>query len=143
MPLVRYRTGDIGRFLGGDCPCGTTLKSLERVRSRAGGCVAVGGQWQLMMADLEEALFPLTSVLDFSATISHEGALDRLQLEVRVVAGTSDNIAGLIDDALKSIPAVKLARLSGQFQVVISVETTHFVIAHPIKRTIRDVRTQA
>ena len=28
MPLIRYRTGDLSRFVPGDCPCGTVLKTL-------------------------------------------------------------------------------------------------------------------
>jgi phenylacetate-CoA ligase len=143
MPLIRYRTGDISRFLAGDCPCGTTLKTLERVRRRVSGCVAVGDQWQLTLADLDEAFFPIAGVLDFSAVISREGVQDRLQLEVRVVAGTNDKIAGVIDGVLESIPAIKFARTSDQLQVVVSVETTRSVIARPIKRTIVDVRTHA
>lgn len=34
MPLIRYRTGDISRWLPGTCPCGSALPRLARVRSR-------------------------------------------------------------------------------------------------------------
>ena len=37
MPLVRYRTGDLSRFLPEPCPCGTILKRLEWVRGRRRG----------------------------------------------------------------------------------------------------------
>ena len=30
MPLLRYRTGDLSRFVPGPCPCGTALRRLER-----------------------------------------------------------------------------------------------------------------
>jgi phenylacetate-coenzyme A ligase PaaK-like adenylate-forming protein len=143
MPLIRYRTGDISRFIPGDCPCGTTLKTLERVRQRASGDITIGDQWQLTIADLDEALFSLESVLDFAATISREGVQDCLQLEVRVVEGTDGNIAGAIDAALESIPAIQLARTSRQLDVLVVVQATRLVIARPIKRTIIDVRTHA
>lgn len=35
MPMIRYRTGDLSRFLPGACPCGSALRKLERVRARA------------------------------------------------------------------------------------------------------------
>jgi len=35
MPLIRYRTGDISRWLPGDCACGSVLKRLDRVSDRA------------------------------------------------------------------------------------------------------------
>ena len=34
MPLIRYRTGDLSRFLLEPCPCGTVLKTLERLKGR-------------------------------------------------------------------------------------------------------------
>ena len=143
MPLIRYRTGDISRFLPGECPCGTTLKTLERVKSRVSGCVAVGDQWHLTMADLDEALFSIAGVLDFTAAISREGTQNRLRLEVRVVERANDNIAGAIDAALESIPAVKFARTSHQLEVVVAMQNTRSVVARPIKRTIMDRRTGA
>ena len=36
MPLIRYPTGDVSRFLPDPCPCGTVLKTLERIRNRLG-----------------------------------------------------------------------------------------------------------
>jgi phenylacetate-coenzyme A ligase PaaK-like adenylate-forming protein len=143
MPLIRYRTGDISRWLTGECPCGTPLKTLERVKSRVSGHVAIGDQWQLTIAELDEALFSIAGVLDFSAAIAHEGVQDRLQLDVRVVAGTNANISSAIEGVLESIPAIQFARISDQLQVVVSVETTYSVIARPIKRTIMDMRTHA
>jgi phenylacetate-CoA ligase len=29
MPLIRYRTGDVSRFLPGECGCGAVLRRLE------------------------------------------------------------------------------------------------------------------
>jgi phenylacetate-coenzyme A ligase PaaK-like adenylate-forming protein len=34
MPFIRYRTGDYSRFLQEPCPCGSILKSLDRVADR-------------------------------------------------------------------------------------------------------------
>jgi phenylacetate-CoA ligase len=143
MPLIRYRTGDLSRFIPGDCPCGTTLKALERVRQRASGRVAIGDQWQLTMADLDEALFSLKSVLDFAVTVSRGGAQDCLQLQVKVVEGTDDRIASAIDAVLESVPAIQLARAARQLDVAVEVQKTRSVMARPIKRKIADVRTHA
>lgn len=35
MPLLRYRTGDTGRFLKDPCSCGSVLKRLDRVQKRS------------------------------------------------------------------------------------------------------------
>lgn len=73
MPLIRYRTGNVGCFLPGDCPCGTLLKTLGQVRERLNGRIEIGAASCLTMADLDEALFPIAGLLDFSATLAREG----------------------------------------------------------------------
>lgn len=35
MPLIRYDTGDISRYVPGNCPCGSALPLLDRVKPRA------------------------------------------------------------------------------------------------------------
>lgn len=83
MPLIRYRTGDVSRFIPDSCPCGTCLKTLEKVTHRLNGQVMIGGK-TITMADLDEALFPLDGVLNFRATVRRENGLDTLQLEVKL-----------------------------------------------------------
>jgi phenylacetate-coenzyme A ligase PaaK-like adenylate-forming protein len=34
MPFIRYRTGDLGRFMPGPCACGSVLRRLDRVGDR-------------------------------------------------------------------------------------------------------------
>lgn len=35
MPFIRYRSGDAGRIVDSNCPCGRKLKVLERIEGRA------------------------------------------------------------------------------------------------------------
>src|SRR5690606_41709600 len=44
MPLIRYRTGDLSRFIPEGCACGTVLKSLDLVQGRLAGRVRLGNQ---------------------------------------------------------------------------------------------------
>ncbi len=83
MPLIRYRTGDVSRFVTGPCPCGTRLKTLEHITHRWNGCIPIGPHY-LTMADLDEALFAVDGVLNFTATMTNENGRDRLQLEVKI-----------------------------------------------------------
>lgn len=56
-PLLRYRTGDRGRFLTGGCSCGSFLRRIA-VRGRYANGLALPGGW-VSLADLDEALFSL------------------------------------------------------------------------------------
>ena len=75
MPLIRYRMGDRSRFIPGDCPCGTKLKTLEKVRGRFSGFVPVGDA-VLSLPDFDEALFPIPGLLNYSLTVTGDGDED-------------------------------------------------------------------
>ena len=83
MPLIRYRTGDMSRFITEPCPCGTRLKTLERITQRLSGRIPVGTRY-MTMADLDEALFAIDGVLNFTAAMTHENGHDCLHLEVKI-----------------------------------------------------------
>jgi phenylacetate-CoA ligase len=115
MPLIRYRTGDISRFIPGDCPCGTVLRTLAKVRSRVGSEVDLGDGHCLTMADLDEALFSIDGVWNFTASLSREGRMDHLHVEV---CGTGETKVHVVQQAVEAIPEVRAARESGRLEVV-------------------------
>ncbi len=84
MPLIRYRTGDVSRYISEPCPCGANLKILEKITHRLAGQVQINGKI-VTMADLDEILFSCDGVLDFRATVYRENENDMLKLDVKVV----------------------------------------------------------
>jgi phenylacetate-coenzyme A ligase PaaK-like adenylate-forming protein len=139
MPLIRYRTGDISRFIPGDCPCGTVLRTLEKVRGRISNRMDLGNGHCLTMADLDEALFPIDGVWNFTASLSGGGKMDRLQVEIR---GTAKTQVPALRQALEAIPAVRAARDAGHLDVVSMVRKEDpFDLSGPAKRMIADRRT--
>ncbi|MEN6321332.1 MAG: DVU_1553 family AMP-dependent CoA ligase [Syntrophaceae bacterium] len=115
MPLLRYRTGDISRFVPGDCPCGTILRTLEKVHGRIGNSVDLGNGHCLTMADLDDALFPIDGVWNFTASLSREGTMDHLRVEVW---GTGETTGHVVQQAVEAIPEVREARDPGRLEVV-------------------------
>jgi phenylacetate-coenzyme A ligase PaaK-like adenylate-forming protein len=118
MPLIRYRTGDVALFHRTPCPCGSLLRTLARVGFRLGGEVKLAPDVTLTMAQLDEALFPLSSIVDFSAEInSHEG-VQELSLEVVHNGERSREITGgTITERLASLPPIAAALGSGAFRI--------------------------
>ena len=138
MPLIRYRTGDISRFIPGDCPCGTVLRTLEKVRSRISDMVALGNDHFLTMADLDDAVFSVDGVWNFTASVSREGKTDHLRVEVH---GTAETKVSAVQQALEAIPAVRAARDAGHLDVVSMVRKEGpFELSGPAKRMIVDRR---
>lgn len=140
MPLIRYRTGDLSRFVAGDCGCSTRLRTLERVTGRVGGAVELGGA-QIWQPDLDEVLFAIPGVLTFTAVVTREDR-DCLALEVRVMEDRGDEVAATVDVALTGMPAIEAARTRGRLEVDVTVLQTGYVMSGTPKRTIVDRRSR-
>lgn len=93
MPLVRYRTGDLARILPEPCPCGTMLKRLERVQGRIAATVKLQQGLSINMAMLDEALFPIAGVLNFTAEVTGAAGQDQLHLCLQVCVGEEERVA--------------------------------------------------
>jgi phenylacetate-CoA ligase len=104
MPLIRYRMGDRSRFVPGKCPCGTNLRTLEKVRGRFGGFVTVGGE-TLKLPDFDEVLFPIPGLLNFSVTVAGDGAEASLLVETEMLTG--EDSAHLVESALRGVSSIK------------------------------------
>ncbi len=109
MPLIRYRTGDMSRFLPESCSCGTLLKRLERVQGRFSNRIRLGADI-LSMADLDEALFPIPDLLNYQAAITQENHNPVLQILLYIKNGSTDSqILTQVQDALNQISAIRNA----------------------------------
>jgi phenylacetate-coenzyme A ligase PaaK-like adenylate-forming protein len=100
MPLVRYRTGDRARFIPGPCPCGSILPRLGPVLGRIETEVVLRSGERLSMRMLDEALFPIAGVLNFSAEINESSGQDSLHLCFQVCEGYKELVAGEVAAAL-------------------------------------------
>ncbi|HWR39506.1 MAG TPA: AMP-binding protein [Patescibacteria group bacterium] len=87
MPLIRYRTGDISRLLPGRCACGSRLRRLGTVTSRRDGVRCPGRERQLALADLDEMLFKIHGVVDYTAVLRENGDKRQLLLQVLALSG--------------------------------------------------------
>ncbi|HOU24348.1 MAG TPA: AMP-binding protein [Anaerolineae bacterium] len=141
MPLIRYRTGDLSRFIPERCACGTALRSLEPVRQRLSGRAALGASLTLSQADLDDALFPFAEVLDVRAELSHQGDRDHLSVLVRTVPGAGNALRPRLKAALWSVPALAEAQSRGVLDLALQVDASGY--APPLsaaKRAIKDTR---
>lgn len=89
MPLLRYRTGDLSRFIPGPCPCGSCLPRLEKIHCRIGGGRRLKSGAVVEMAVLDEAIFAVPDVIDYWPSLSNHQNCDHLRIEVSTGAITS------------------------------------------------------
>jgi phenylacetate-coenzyme A ligase PaaK-like adenylate-forming protein len=141
MPLVRYRTGDLARILTEPCPCGTLLKRLERVQGRIAATLKLQQGLCISMALLDEALFPIAGVLNYSAEVSESGGQDQLHLCLQVCEGAEERVAReAVAALLRTEPLAPLFRNRALAMGSMTFNTAGWFTTGTGKRQIRDNR---
>ena len=119
MPLIRYRTRDLTRFLPGPCRCGRTHRRLDRITGRSDDMFIIKG-CNVFPMQIEGILLKLPEVGDdYRIIIETIGDQDELLIEVEVkkqwftgdvdfLANLEKHIARLVRDEVLVRPRVKL-----------------------------------
>lgn len=107
MPLVRYATGDLGRIMGGQCPCGSILQRLDKVRGRRACMPDMANGARLDLARLDEALFGLDGLLDYQATLDRSRPEEVLRLEILALPGLEQGLCKVVRQRLAALPELQ------------------------------------
>ena len=110
MPLIRYRTGDMGRILAGQCACASPLRRLDPLVWRTSDGVSIGNR-TLTLRALSECLYALPGLDDFAAWFE-KGVL-------RIVACGDASLSETVASALADLPEVKQGFLAATLQLKI------------------------
>ena len=141
MPLIRYRTGDLSRFITEPCPCGSILKRLEWVKGRLSGGVRLADGNLLTVADLDEALFPLSWILNFQVEVASDAEVDTLRLTLFTTDVSSELPGDSVLNALHGIPAICSAAKKGKLRIApVRISDENWISSGSIKRKIIDTR---
>lgn len=89
MPLIRYRTGDRAAFSTAPCPCGSGLRVLNKVSGRARDFFKLPGGEECSLAALDEILFALPGLLDYTPRFHREEGQTTMELRYAAGAGLS------------------------------------------------------
>ena len=84
MPLLRYRTRDLTRFIPGPCACGRTHRRIDRIAGRADDMMIIKG-CNIYPMQIEQALMSLPEVAqNYLIEIFKEGEMDQLRVKVEI-----------------------------------------------------------
>ncbi|EGJ48762.1 DVU_1553 family AMP-dependent CoA ligase [Desulfocurvibacter africanus] len=136
MPLLRYRTGDLGRLLFEPCPCGT---SLPRLMVRGRGDTGVHG---LQSAALDEALWPLEDLSFHEALLKDQDGADILRVTLWSPTQPAHQ-QRLLDEArsrIKQTPGLRDAIEDNSLRLELVMSEDASCLPPPGKRRIRDLR---
>jgi phenylacetate-CoA ligase len=94
LPLIRYRTGDIGRVSEGTCACGRTFVRVTGLRGRHDDMLIVRGV-NLHPSQVEHLLLGVDgATAHYRLIVERSGALDELRLELERADGADGAALG-------------------------------------------------
>lgn len=86
MPLIRYRTRDLTRFLPEPCPCGRTHRRIARLTGRTDDMLIINGV-NVFPSQIEEVLLRMKGVgANYLIVVDKNGSLDKLTVQVEITA---------------------------------------------------------
>ena len=121
MPILRYRTSDLTRFVPGPCVCGRNHRRIDRILGRADDMLIIKG-CNIYPMQIEQVLLSFPEVgQNYLILLESEDGMDvmRVQVEireeffvedVRVLRGLQEKIARRLRDEILITPRVELVQ---------------------------------
>ncbi len=115
MPMIRYRTRDITRIITAPCPCGRSVRKIERIGRRSDDMFIIRGI-NVFPSQVETALLNVEGTLPhYQIVLTREHGLDQMEVQVEVTAEFfSDKIRALeelqakLENAVESILSARV-----------------------------------
>ena len=107
MPLIRYRTGDLSRLIPEPCPCGSTLRRLDKIAGRIACIVRLAGSSLLDISTLDEAIFQASEVVNYVPEITKEDERDYLTVKVSPAADDAESVLADVRQSVERVPVIQ------------------------------------
>ena len=84
MPLIRYRTRDLTRFLPGRCPCGRAYRRIDRIHGRVDDMFIIKG-CNIYPMQVEKILMSFPEVGEnYLIVLEHVDSMDQMRIQVEI-----------------------------------------------------------
>ncbi len=84
MPVIRYRTRDLTRFIPGECPCGRKHKRIDRISGRSDDMIVLKGV-NIYPMQVEKILMSIPEVgQNYLIELEREGYMDQMRIKVEI-----------------------------------------------------------
>ena len=109
MPMIRYRTRDITSFITEPCPCGRTIRRIQRIGRRSDDMVIIRGV-NVFPSQIEAAVLRVEGTLPhYQLVLTRVADLDQLEVQVEVTPELfSDEIRGLEELQRKLVHSIEI-----------------------------------
>jgi phenylacetate-CoA ligase len=105
MPLIRYRSHDLGSIIAEECECGSPLQRIK-IKGRTDDMVIIGTGDNVFAEMFDKALFSLPEVMEYQIVLNKKNARDHMAITVETDS-TSDKTREKILKSLFKIDAIR------------------------------------
>ena len=103
MPMIRYRTRDITRIIPESCPCGRTVRRIERIMRRSDDMFIIRGV-NVYPSQVETALLQVEGTLPhYQIVLTREHDLDNMEVQVEVTPEVFSDTVGAMQDLRRQL----------------------------------------
>jgi phenylacetate-CoA ligase len=95
-PMIRYRTRDLSRLQVQQCPCGRTMRVMDRVHARSDDMLIIHGV-NVFPSQIEACLLKVPQVAPhYMIELSSTATMDRFEIKVEITEGAfSDTVSDM------------------------------------------------
>ncbi len=132
FPVLRYRTGDLTRFIGGDCPCGRTFPRIARFTGRVDDMLVIRGI-NVFPSEIEEVVLEDTDLSgQYAIVVDRRATLPELEVRAELTEPAHQQDQAAVADRLTER---LLARL--RLRVVVEVGQPGSVPRQEVGKAVR------
>ncbi|MDD3118526.1 MAG: phenylacetate--CoA ligase [Victivallales bacterium] len=105
MPMLRYRTRDLTRLITEKCPCGRTIRRIERISSRSDDMFIIRGV-NVFPSQIEAALLAVKGVMPhYLIILTTENSMDSIEVQVEITPDLFSDRVRVVEDMQKKLSA--------------------------------------
>lgn len=112
MPLIRYRTRDLGRILPEMCPCGLPFKRMV-IKGRVDDMISIGAGDNLYTRRFDDILFEIPEVIEYQVILNRKNIKDEITIVVETEI-IKDSLRERILEAIMEMPEINSGVLSSK-----------------------------
>jgi phenylacetate-CoA ligase len=112
MPLIRYRTRDLGRIIPDMCPCGLPFKRMV-IKGRVDDMISIGAGDNLYTRRFDDILFEIPEVIEYQVFLDRKNIKDEITIVVETEIIT-DSLSKRILEAVMEMPEINSGVLSSK-----------------------------
>jgi len=108
FPMIRYRTRDLTRMISEPCPCGRTIRRIDRISSRSDDMMIIRGV-NVFPSQIEAALLSVEGTTPhYNIVLYTENGMDNIEVDVEVTEALfSDKVRAMEELQRKLASAIE------------------------------------